>query len=144
LAVAESCTGGLLGHRITSVSGSSRYFRGGIIAYANAVKTRELGVRVESLRKEGAVCNTVVREMAIGVRRKFGVDIGIAVTGIAGPDGGTAVKPVGLVYVGLADRGGCITRECRFSGKRQRIKQASSRAALQLLRMSKRLWRWRP
>ena len=134
LAVAESCTGGLIGHRVTSVSGSSDYFLGGVIAYSNEVKTRELGVRRDVLVKEGAVSEPVAREMASGVRRKFGADIGLGVTGIAGPGGGTREKPVGLIFVGLAHARGCGSRQFSFSGDRSTIKTAATEAALEMIK----------
>lgn len=135
LAVAESCTGGLLGHRITLVSGSSAYFLGGVIAYSNEIKTRVLGISYEILRKDGAVSDTVARLMAMSVRGRFNADLGIGITGIAGPAGGSEEKPVGLVYVGLAD--GRRVRVCRCDfGKRQRasIKEKSSESALEMLK----------
>lgn len=102
LATAESCTGGLLGHRLTDVPGSSDYYLGGVIAYANSVKVALLGVDPAVLEREGAVSEAVARQMAAGVRRLLGADIGIGITGIAGPAGGTAEKPVGLTYIALA------------------------------------------
>jgi len=102
VAVAESCTGGLIAHRLTNVPGSSRYFLGGVVAYANEVKERMLGVRPETLRQHGAVSRETALEMARGVRRLLGADIALSATGIAGPAGGTPEKPVGLVYVALA------------------------------------------
>jgi len=134
LAVAESCTGGLIGHRVTSVSGSSDYFLGGVIAYSNEVKTKELGVQRDTLVKEGAVSEPVAREMASGVRKKFGVDIGLGVTGIAGPGGGTREKPVGLIFVGLAHVRGCGSRQFSFSGDRFTIKTAASEVALEMIK----------
>ena len=101
VAVAESCTGGLIAHRLTNVPGSSAYFLGGVVAYANEVKERVLGVRPETLRRYGAVSREVALEMARGVRRLLGADIALSATGIAGPAGGTPEKPVGLVYVAL-------------------------------------------
>ena len=133
LAVAESCTGGLLGHRITSVSGSSRYFLGGIIAYSNKIKTSHLGVKKLTLTRYGAVSCEVASRMAIGVRRRMGADIGLSITGIAGPDGGTKKKPVGLVFVGLAYSGGSLVRRFRFKGNRLAIKTAANCAALEML-----------
>jgi nicotinamide-nucleotide amidase len=102
LAVAESCTGGLIAHRLTNAPGSSRYFLGGVVAYANEVKERVLGVRPGTLREDGAVSREAALEMARGVRRLLGADIAISATGIAGPTGGMPEKPVGLVYVALA------------------------------------------
>lgn len=102
VAVAESCTGGGLGAMLTSVSGSSGYFLGGIVAYDNEIKQQRLGVKAESLNQEGAVSGTVAEQMALGVKKQFQSDWGLSVTGIAGPSGGTAEKPVGLVYLGIA------------------------------------------
>ncbi|MBN1558419.1 MAG: CinA family protein [Lentisphaerae bacterium] len=130
LAVAESCTGGLLGGAVTSVPGSSAYFAGGIVAYADAVKQRELGVPAALLERDGAVSEGAARAMACGVRERFGTTIGLSVTGIAGPGGGSREKPVGLVYIGLADGRGCRVREHRFKGTRGAIREAACRAAL--------------
>jgi len=102
IAVAESATGGLIGHLLTAVSGSSQYFWGGIIAYDNAVKIKVLGVREETLIRWGAVSAVAALEMAAGACRVLGVDVAVSVTGIAGPTGATASKPVGLYYIGLA------------------------------------------
>lgn len=102
LAVAESCTGGLVSHRITDVPGSSVYYQGAVVSYSNEIKERALHVRRDTLERHGAVSEQVAREMARGVRGVLCSDIGLAVTGIAGPDGGTPEKPVGLVYVALA------------------------------------------
>ncbi|MDJ0703437.1 MAG: competence/damage-inducible protein A [Leptolyngbyaceae cyanobacterium MO_188.B28] len=102
LGVAESCTGGGLGSLLTSVSGSSEYFLGGVISYDNRVKVNALGVREQDLMEQGAVSDIVAKQMAVGVKTKLGVDWGLSITGIAGPGGGTATKPVGLVYIGLA------------------------------------------
>lgn len=106
LAVAESCTGGLLGGRITEVSGSSAYFRGGVIAYGNAVKARVLGVPAALLERDGAVSRSVVLAMASGARRLLDADFAVAITGIAGPGGGSVSKPVGTVWLGLAQADG--------------------------------------
>jgi PncC family amidohydrolase len=102
LAVAESATGGLMGHMITKVPGSSRYFLGGVIAYANEVKQAALGVQEGSLRRWGAVSAPVAMEMAAGARRLTGADVALSTSGIAGPTGATATKPIGLYYIGLA------------------------------------------
>ena len=135
IALAESCSGGLLGHRLTSIPGSSAYFLGGVIVYSNEIKTQVLGIRYEVLRKEGAVSDTVARLMAIAVRGRFGADIGMAITGIAGPGGGTQEKKVGLVYVGLADTKKC--RVCRFDLSRKSrvaVKNFSTTGALEMLK----------
>jgi nicotinamide-nucleotide amidase len=135
IALAESCTGGLIGHRLTQVPGSSTYVDRGVICYSNKAKSDLLGVPPELIYKHGAVSAEVAAAMAKGVRERSGVSVGLSVTGIAGPGGATATKPVGLVYVGLnADSGDSITREHRFHGDRAVIKQRSSQAALDLLR----------
>ena len=134
LAVAESCTGGLIGHRITSVSGSSDYFLGGIIAYSNDVKIRELGVKPRVLARDGAVSEDVARQMASGVSRRLRADLGLGVTGIAGPGGGTAKKSVGLVFISVAHGARSQVRRFVFSGDRIRVKMAASAAALKMLK----------
>jgi nicotinamide-nucleotide amidase len=135
VAVAESCTGGLIGHRLTQVPGSSGYFDRGIVSYSNGAKLELLGVPTSLLEKHGAVSAPVASAMANGIRERSGTDIGLSVTGIAGPDGGTATKPVGLVYVGLdGGEGETITKEFRFHGDRDVIKHRSSQAALDVLR----------
>ena len=135
LAVAESCTGGLIGHRLTQVAGSSAYVDRGAVCYSNRAKTEMLGVPVELIAREGAVSKEVAAAMACGIRERANVSVGLSVTGIAGPGGGTETKSVGLVYIGLDDGTGCpITREFRFHGDRNVIKQRSSQAALDLLR----------
>ena len=133
LAVAESCTGGLIAHRMTSVPGSSEYFLGGVVAYANAVKIGQLGVDPETLGRDGAVSAPVAAQMSTGVRRLFGSSIAIGITGIAGPGGGTAAKPVGLVFIGLADAAACVVREFRFSGSRREIRETGASEALDML-----------
>jgi competence/damage-inducible protein CinA-like protein len=135
VALAESCTGGLIGHRLTQVPGSSAYLDRGVICYSNEAKIELLGVPAELIERHGAVSAEVAAAMAKGVRERSGVSIGLSVTGIAGPGGATATKPVGLVYVGLnANHGEVVTREHRFHGDRSVIKQRSSQAALDLLR----------
>lgn len=131
--MAESCTGGLLGHRLTSVSGSSAYFVGGIIAYANEVKMHELGVPAETLAAVGAVSVPVAERMAAGIRERFGSDVGVGITGIAGPAGGTPEKPVGLVFVAVAGPLGTVVGRFQFEGDRLAIKTAGSQAALDML-----------
>jgi PncC family amidohydrolase len=134
LAVAESCTGGLIGDRLTDVPGSSRYFVGGVIAYSNAVKSKVLGVKPQILAKWGAVSEQTVREMAAGACRRLGAQVGVAVSGVAGPTGGTRVKPVGLVYVcALAGKRVMVERHL-FRGDRRAVKEQSAEAALQLCR----------
>jgi nicotinamide-nucleotide amidase len=134
LATAESCTGGLIGHRLTNVPGSSDYYVGSIVAYTAAVKQRVLGVDPQTLRRHGQVSAETAREMAAGGRRALGADLGVSVTGIAGPGGGTAGKPVGLVYVGLAAAQGRWVERHVWAGDRRRNKALSAEAALDLVR----------
>ena len=134
LAVAESCTGGMIGSRITDVSGSSATFVAGLVTYSNQAKKELLDVDEQLLTEYGAVSEQVARAMAEGARRVSGADIAISVTGIAGPTGGTAAKPVGLVYMALSAAGETIAFEHRFSGSRIDIKQRASQAALNMLR----------
>jgi nicotinamide-nucleotide amidase len=135
VALAESCTGGLIGHRLTQVPGSSSYMDRGVICYSNRAKVELLGVPPELVERHGAVSAEVAAAMAKGMRERSGVSVGLSVTGIAGPGGGTAAKPVGLVYIGLnADDGASIVKEHRFHGDRSVIKLRSSQAALDLLR----------
>jgi nicotinamide-nucleotide amidase len=142
LACAESCTGGLIGHRLTNVPGSSEYFLGGMTVYSNAAKTKWLGVPEDALAESGAVSERTAAAMASGVRLAAGADFGLAVTGIAGPDGGTAEKPVGLVHAALAWDGGLETARSLFLGSRDLVKFQSSQMALDMLR--RRLARSRP
>jgi nicotinamide-nucleotide amidase len=134
LSVAESCTGGLLAQRITDVPGSSKYFIEGVVAYANEVKIKTLGVEPILLLEQGAVSAPVAEAMAEGVRKRSGTDFGLAITGIAGPDGGTEEKPVGLVYIALADDNTTQHRKLKLPGDRQLIRWRASQAALDLLR----------
>jgi PncC family amidohydrolase len=134
LAVAESCTGGLVSHRITDVPGSSAYYLGSVTAYANTIKERVLRVRRGTLRRHGAVSEQTALEMARGVRQMLGADIGLAVTGIAGPEGGTPEKPVGLVFVALAAPEGDWVERYIWDGDRWQNKARSAEAALDLLR----------
>ncbi len=134
LATAESCTGGLIGKIITSTPGSSSYFLGGIIAYANAVKTGFLEVEEEKIASFGAVSEEVAKQMAIGIRKKSGSDIGLSVTGIAGPEGGSPEKPVGTVYIGLATEKSCTARLHTFRGDRERIRLLSAYMGLNMVR----------
>ena len=134
LAVAESCTGGLALSMLTDVGGSSGYVQGGVVAYANAAKTRELGVDAGVIEQAGAVSAEVARAMAEGARRRWGTTYGMGITGVAGPSGGTEAKPVGLVYMAVADAAGTIVLEQRFAGPRAIIKESSARMALDLLR----------
>ncbi|MCR4426869.1 MAG: competence/damage-inducible protein A [Firmicutes bacterium] len=134
LACAESCTGGLISHRLTNVPGSSRYFDRGIVTYSNESKVQELDVDPSTLAEDGAVSRKTATEMARGARRVSGADLGLAVTGIAGPGGGTEEKPVGLVYFALVHRSGVITARARFGGERETIKNRTAQFALDLLR----------
>ncbi|MGD8998109.1 MAG: CinA family protein [Anaerolineae bacterium] len=134
LATAESCTGGLVSHRITNVPGSSDYYRGSITAYADDVKATLLGVRRETLAEHGAVSEQAAREMARGVREALGTDVAVSVTGIAGPGGGTAEKPVGLVYIALTATDGEWAERHVWAGDRRDSKARSADAALDLLR----------
>lgn len=135
LAVAESCTGGLLGKMITDLPGSSAHFWGGVISYSNEAKKMYLGVNADTLNLYGAVSPETAREMAEGLRQKSGVDYALAVTGIAGPEGGSPEKPVGLVYLALAYEGGCTIRELRLGlPDRELIRIISAKSALDLLR----------
>ena len=133
LAVAESCTGGMLGERITSVPGSSDVFRGGVIAYHNDVKRDALGVTQEDLQAFGAVSEKVALQMAADVRRKLGADIGISITGIAGPAGGSVEKPVGLIWIGI-DGPRQSSRRIHAGGDRGEIRQRATQAALDMIR----------
>ena len=133
VAAAESCTGGLVGHVLTEVPGSSGYFSGGAIAYSDEVKRSLLGVASSTIERHGAVSAQVAVAMAEGARRAFGSAVGVAVTGIAGPSGGTASKPVGLTYVAVADADGHDVRRFTWSGDRAENKRASAAAAIELL-----------
>lgn len=136
LATAESCTGGLISDRITDVPGSSAAFLMGVVSYSNEAKKRVLGVPAELLEKNGAVSDEVARAMADGVRKISGADIGISVTGIAGPTGGSPQKPVGLVYIGLSSVTETVAHKYQFPGGRIDIKLRASQAALDMLRTS--------
>lgn len=134
LSVAESCTGGRLGWRMTRVPGSSGYFKGGVIAYSDDLKKRLLGVKAAALRKHGAVSGETASELARGVREKCGTDYGLAITGVAGPSGGTEEKPVGTVFIAVAGESGERVRELQLAGSRGTIRRAACQAALELLR----------
>lgn len=135
LALAESCTGGMISAGITGVPGSSGYYTGGVVAYHNRVKKKLLGVSARDLELYGAVSSQVAEAMARGVKELLGVDIGLAVTGIAGPGGGSVEKPVGLVYIGLSAREGTTSREMRLAGSREHIRRETVRASLEILRV---------
>ena len=134
IAVAESCTGGMLGARLTAIPGSSDVFVGGVIAYADVVKLRELDVSERDIEKHGAVSEEVVRAMAIGARKKFGVDVALAITGVAGPGGGTPEKPVGLVWICAAVGDRVEPRKIQSWGDRQEIRHRAAQAAMELTR----------
>ena len=134
LAVAESCTGGLLGHRLTNVPGSSAYFERGVLVYSNRAKQELLGVPAEVLRAHGAVSAPCAEAMARGIVERAQSACGLAITGIAGPDGGTPAKPVGTVFVGLALGGAVTSRHFRFAGDRAQVKWHSTQMALDMLR----------
>jgi len=133
LALAESCTGGLVANRITDVPGSSGYFLGGVVAYAYEAKVRLLEVSWDTLHAYGAVSRETVLEMARGARKSFNADIAASVSGIAGPTGGTFDKPVGATWIAIIAPDGEWTREFRFSGNRAQNKSSAAEAALQFL-----------
>lgn len=134
LCAAESCTGGLVMHRLTDIPGSSAYVLGGVVAYANEAKESLLGVRRATLIAHGAVSDETAEEMARGALDAFNADLAISITGIAGPGGGSALKPVGLTYIGVAARDGiCAVQRCLFSGDRAAIKQAAADEAFRMV-----------
>jgi PncC family amidohydrolase len=133
LAVAESCTGGLIGHRVTNISGSSTYYLGSITAYAYRAKVRLLGVSWDTLEKYGAVSEETIREMALGVRHALAADVGLAVSGIAGPTGGTPEKPVGFTWIGLSTPRGIWTLQHNAGGDRIGNKEEIAQLALEFL-----------
>jgi PncC family amidohydrolase len=133
LATAESCTGGLIGHLLTEVYGSSDYYVGGVVSYSNALKQSELGVDPATLEHHGAVSAQTCVAMAEGARHRYHADVAVAVTGIAGPTGGTDSKPVGLTYVGVADAGGHDVRRFVWTEDRHGNKVRSAQAALELV-----------
>lgn len=134
VAVAESCTGGMLAERLTNVAGSSAYFLGGVVCYSNELKSSLVGVPAEMIEAKGAVSAEVALALAEGIRKRTGASVGIGTTGIAGPGGGTPEKPVGRVYVGLADEGGPREKMFQFTGDREQIRQRATQAALDMLR----------
>lgn len=133
IATAESCTGGNVAHLITAVPGASQYFLGGVVSYANDVKINVLGVQKSDLEKYGAVSQTVAVQMAQGVRKITGADFAVSTTGVAGPDGGSAEKPVGTVWIGVAGPGGAYAKEFHFSATRERNISKASVKALEML-----------
>ena len=134
IAVSESCTGGLISHRLTNVSGSSNYYERGTVTYSNAAKVELLKVSEDLIAEKGSVSLDIARQMAEGIKSISGVDIGLSVTGIMGPSGGTTEKPVGLVYIGLCDDKICTAKEFRFGNERLLNKERTSQAALEMLR----------
>jgi PncC family amidohydrolase len=133
LVTAESCTGGLLGHRITNVPGSSAYYLGGFVVYADEAKEALLGVRHETLAAHGTVSEDTAREMAQGARQQMGADVAVSLTGIAGPTGGTPEKPVGLVYIALSAPDAELCQRHVWQGDRLSNKEESVQAALQMV-----------
>ncbi|HEX8531716.1 MAG TPA: nicotinamide-nucleotide amidohydrolase family protein, partial [Cytophagales bacterium] len=136
VAVAESCTGGFLGHSFTRIPGSSRYFVGGILAYSNEVKVNQLGVNPETLREHGAVSEQTVREMAENVRQRLNASVGVATTGIAGPDGGTPEKPVGTVWIAYADGTRTVAKKLQLFKDREINIKFSALSVLNLIRQN--------
>jgi nicotinamide-nucleotide amidase len=134
LAIAESCTGGLIGKKITNIAGSSEYFDRGAVVYSNLAKTEMLGVPQELIEKHGAVSSETAAAMAQGIRQAAHADLGLSVTGIAGPDGGTEKKPVGLVYIALATPQGVKTKEHRIFGDREQVRMRAAQMALDMVR----------
>ena len=134
ISVAESCTGGLVSHRLTNISGSSNYYKCGIISYSNQAKSVFLKVNNQLIKEKGAVSPEVAREMAVGIRESAHTDIGLGITGIAGPTGATPTKPVGLAYIALSSEAKQINQKFIFSGNREQIKWKASQAALDILR----------
>ena len=133
IALAESCTGGLVAGKITDIPGSSRYFMAGLVTYSNEAKTKFLSVPEEIITQNGAVSAIVAELMATGVRDGVGVDIGLSITGIAGPAGGSPEKPVGMVFMGLATKKGVSVERFLFIGDRQEIRRQATEAALRML-----------
>jgi nicotinamide-nucleotide amidase len=134
IAVAESCTGGMIAHRMTNVPGSSKYFNRAFVTYSNESKIELLSVAKELIDQYGAVSREVATAMATGAKKNAGVDIALSTTGIAGPTGGTPEKPVGLVWIGYADSSGSLALKFNFGDHRLRFKERASQAALELLR----------
>ncbi len=134
IACAESCTGGLLTSRLTDIAGSSAYVMGSVVSYTNRIKESLVGVRHETLLAHGAVSEETAREMAEGIRQAIQTDIGVGITGIAGPGGGTKEKPVGLVFIAVSGPSGTIVKENHFSGMRTEVKRQTTDTALQMVR----------
>ena len=136
LALAESCTGGFIANQITNVPGASKIFKGGIVAYSNEAKEKFLGVRAATLKEHGAVSKETAAEMADGARKEFAADYAIAVTGIAGPSGGTKAKPTGTVFIAVAGSSGTVVEHHLNRFSRQKFKQVTAQQALELLKDS--------
>jgi nicotinamide-nucleotide amidase len=134
VATAESCTGGLVGARLTDIPGSSDVYLGGVVAYSDELKRSALGVSSETLRAHGAVSEETAAAMAGGARARLGADVGVAVTGVAGPRGGTREKPVGLVYIHVEGPQGVVARNGRLPGDREAVRSRATAMALHLLR----------
>jgi nicotinamide-nucleotide amidase len=134
LGIVESATGGLISHRITNIAGSSDYYKGSVTAYSNEVKVRVVGVKEATLNQYGAVSPEVAQEMAGGGRKILNTDICLTDTGIAGPGGASAEKPIGLFYLGLSHKGGTYSRKHNFTGDREQNKQSAAEAALNWLK----------
>lgn len=129
ISVAESCTGGLISHRLTNIPGSSKYFKMGIVAYENIAKIEILGVKLKTIQDFGAVSSQTACEMALRIKKLSNTNIGLGVTGIAGPGGGSAEKPVGLVFIAISTKTGVNTKKFLFSGSREEIKNKATDAA---------------
>ena len=134
IACAESCTGGLLTSKLTDVAGSSAYVKGAVVSYTNEIKNKILHVNEETLEKFSAVSEQTAKEMAANVRQIFNTNIGVSITGIAGPGGGTAEKPVGTVYIGVSGANGEKIQRFQFSGSRTEIKEKSAESALKMIK----------
>ncbi|MEW6087224.1 MAG: CinA family protein [bacterium] len=133
LAVAESCTGGLVGHRITNVPGSSKYFQMSLVSYSDEVKNKVLGVPVDILREFGAVSSQTATAMAKRAKKMAVTNVGLGITGIAGPDGGTKEKPAGLVYIAVVTDDKIVCKEYHFDGQRQDVKNQAAQKSMELL-----------
>ena len=133
LATAESCTGGLLASRLTDISGSSNVFKGGFVTYSNEAKTKFAKVHADLIKKQGAVCDDVAIALAQGVRKTHKADLGIGITGIAGPTGGTKTKPTGRVFIAVANKFETLCLKCQFDGTRAQVKRQTTTQALKVL-----------